>query len=124
MPIMIPASLKIATLFPCWAMRVKRPALPLSDAPRDVKPSFCIQRSDASPSSVLRSPTYGVVYELVISCAVVDVDGHASQSRDLRRKLIEELIILAVARSQPLAMQGRCSFSYLSRAYASVIVKR
>ena len=39
-PDMIPASFKMATLFPCCAMRVNRPALPLSDVPRLEKTSF------------------------------------------------------------------------------------
>lgn len=41
MPIMIPASLSTATLFPLAAMRVRRLAEPLSEVPREEKDSLC-----------------------------------------------------------------------------------
>jgi hypothetical protein len=41
LPIIIPDSLNIATLFPCDAMRVRRPAEPFSEADMLLNVSFC-----------------------------------------------------------------------------------
>lgn len=66
-PAMMPASLRMATLLPDWAMRVRRVALPLSEAEKEEKVSFCGVR--LCQSSVVRPALYAAAAAAAVAAA-------------------------------------------------------
>jgi hypothetical protein len=79
----IPASFSTATLFPCAAIRVKRPALPFSDVEREEKVSLWWWL--VLPSEGEGGGKYRRVNNALVACIVVDVDCDAAKGRDFGR---------------------------------------
>lgn len=132
-PAMMPASLRMATLLPDWAMRVRRVALPLSEAEKEEKVSFCgVRRVSPQSRFVVYTPlppplsagwrervrgkwcrggggdcgklqAYRVVQHPLVARVVVNVDRHAAQGRDFGGQLVQARVVLPVARARVLA---------------------
>lgn len=107
---MIPDSLSIATLFPDAAMRPNRLAEPLSCADMEENVSVCKQGvkaemrsarghwpSDDTTQQEGVGDAYSRIYELLVPCIVVDVDGHAAQCRHFGRQVVQARVVLALA---------------------------
>jgi hypothetical protein len=76
---MIPASLRIATLFPCCAMRVNLPALPCRLFEKFEKAFVCrVVLVVADSRSQEEAAAYGGVDDGLVAGIVVDVDGDAA----------------------------------------------
>lgn len=93
----IPASLRMATLFPCCAIRVNLPALPCRVFEKFEKAFVCslgvsdIVRLESSG----RGAAYGGVDDGLVAGIVVDVDGDAAQGRHLSSEVVESRVVLA-----------------------------
>lgn len=86
----IPASLKMATLLPLCAILPRRPAEPFMLVVMDEKTSDC-SRSDSMHQRcciwVLGKGAYAIIYDILISRIVEDVDCYAAQGGDFRGEL-------------------------------------
>lgn len=118
----------MATLLPDCAMRVRRVALPLSEAEKEEKVSFCeasfyqscvavwyvaaaaaaaagrgMGKDGAAAGEIVGEDwdrdTYGVVQHPLVARVVVDVDRHAAQGRDFGGQLVQARVVLPVARA-------------------------
>jgi len=101
---MMPASLKIATLFPLCAIRPRRVALPFRDPPKDENVSDCIRKPLASfhfHSCIGLGERKGKAYRRIddglVPRIVVDVNCDAPQCAHFGRELVEARVILAFA---------------------------
>jgi hypothetical protein len=104
-PVMMPANLNIATLFPAAAIRPNRPADPLRDVPIEEKVS---DYKSISPNPTLLPfqtftsagdgvHTYRIVNNILRPRVVVDVNCDVAQGSDLGRELREAGVVLALA---------------------------
>jgi hypothetical protein len=95
---MTPASLRMATLFPCCAIRVNLPALPCRLFEKFEKAFVCrVGVSDVVDSNSQGGrAAYGRVDDGLVAGIVVNVDGDAAQGRDLSGEVVESRVVLAV----------------------------
>ena len=112
--IQIPAILSTATVSPCFAIRVRREALPLRFVEKEEKTSFYTRifvshahilmcDSNEPPQRLIldRSSsveTYRMVDYTLIPRMVMDVDCDGSKSGDFGREATEERIVLPIER--------------------------
>jgi hypothetical protein len=109
----IPATFSTATVSPCFAIRVKREALPLRFVEKEEKTSFCAEnscqpysnpslQSERAPLNAGSYPSAGETYRMIdcvlIPRIVMDIDGHRSESGDFGRKTTEKRIVLPTKR--------------------------
>ena len=99
----MPASLKMATLFPDAAILPNRPADPFKEVLMEEKVSDCRKRRQHKTLDTdmrwerQRGETYGIIYDILGSRIVVNIHGDPPQGRDLGREFREARVVLALA---------------------------